>query len=206
MTAVFYIKERDKQRYAQGEIVTTSLQHWIQPLVDELNKATNGGYRCREPYMSNEGTEDVGRFFPELSIHRRFVRHYSSQFMIYHMSDTERPYFLSLRMGDHKKAVWHPTLTVYQRSYDTPQLYPILYQRTWTEDDVTFPREGVFSFYPLTPLVLAPLIRDGIRQGYLPKDEQHLRLAGAFSDEMNHVLRTLQGLQRKYNNLVKEAL
>ena len=204
MSPPFYIKERDERRYAQGEIVKTTLEHWVQPLTDELNNATIGGYACREPYMANEGTEDIYRYFPELSIHRRFARHYSAQFTIRHDSDTDRPYFLSFRMGDRSKAVWRPTLTISQRSSTNPQLYPILYQKAWDDGDVTFPREGVFTFYPLTPFVLVPLIRDGIRQGYLPKTEQHLKAGDLFSPKIKHTLRTLQGLQRKYDQLLKE--
>ena len=205
MSPTFFIKERDERRFDQGEIVLTTLEHWVQPLTDDLNNATIGGYACREPYMVNEGTEDVYRYFPELSIHRRYARHYSAQFTIRHNSDAGRPYFISFRMGDRNKAVWRPTLTISQRSIKTPQLYPILYQKTWGESDVTFPKEGVFTFYPLSTFVLVPLIRDGMRQGYLPKDEQHLKAGGLFTPKMKHTLRTLEGLQRKYAQLLDEV-
>lgn len=206
MSPTFFVKERDERRYDQGEIVKTTLEHWVQPLTDDLNNATIGGYACREPYMVNEGTEDIYRYFPELSIHRRFARHYSAQFTIRHDSDTDRPYYVLFRMGDRSKTAWRPTLTISQRRItNDSRKQHILYQKTWGDGDVTFPIEGVFPFYPLSTFVLVPLIRDGIRQGYLPKDEQHLKAGGIFTPQIKHTLRTLQGLERKYAQLLDEV-
>ena len=207
MPAPYCIKERDLPRKERGEIVPIRLA-WAQALAEKISELHPCVATEDNKFMNRGICNTLDTHFPELPLHgflrHTQVAHYTFQCEVVLSGHT--PYRIYYQMRDVRVVPdddeWQPRITVTQGS-------DVVFRKIYSEDYTYFPFDhGYYSyphFEPLEHHVLVPILRDALKRGWLPRNEQTLTACGMYSDEMRHLHRTLQGLQRKYDQMLAET-